>query len=68
MTFLELLITFIPVLYIIVPLAIVLYFVNVFRRIAVALEEMAKAQRALSDNLARLEAQRPIQPTPDAEA
>ena len=68
MTFLELRIILIPILSIFILLVIALYFVNICRRIAVALEEMAKAQRALSDNLTRLEAQRLTQPTPDAEA
>ena len=68
MTFLELLVSIIPILYILIPFVLILYFVNLFRRVAVALEEMAKAQRALSDNLARLETQRPAQSTPDPEA
>ena len=68
MNFLDILIGFIPILYVIVFFVIIVYLINTFRRIAVALEQMANAQTALSDSLARLEAQRLTQPTPDAEA
>ena len=65
MNFTALLVSFIPVLYVVILFVIIFYLLNILRRIAVALEQMANAQKALSDNLARLEPQKPTPPTPD---